>query len=110
MAINGFVQYTGGFLPDILLFTQAPIFVWFDGTIILHGSKNIYVHGRHSAVCVCVCVFFPFILDVKFVGCTNRGHTGGKSHRISHPPSYFCGACLYFSREKDSAVPFPRRP
>ena len=23
-----------GFLPDILLFTQAPIFVWFDGTII----------------------------------------------------------------------------
>ena len=31
------------------------------------------------------------------------------SHRISHPPS-FCGACLYFSREKGSAVPFPRRP
>ena len=30
-------QYTtinSGFLPDILLFTQAPIFVWFDGTII----------------------------------------------------------------------------
>ena len=40
------------------------------------------------AVCVCVfcsvfsCVFFPFILDVKFVGRTSRGHTGGKSHRI----------------------------
>ena len=31
------------------------------------------------------------------------------SHRISHPP-YFCGACLNFSREKDSAIPFPRRP
>ena len=31
------------------------------------------------------------------------------SHRISHPPS-FCGACLHFSREKDSVVPFPRRP
>ena len=31
-----------------------------------------------------------------------------RSHRIS-PPS-FCGACLNFSREKDSAVPFPRRP
>ena len=31
------------------------------------------------------------------------------SHRISHPPS-FCGACLNFSREKDSAIPFPRRP
>ena len=30
------------------------------------------------------------------------------SHRIFHPPS-FCGACLNFSREKDSAIPFPRR-
>ena len=36
MAIDGIVQYTytGGFLPDILLFTQAPILVWFDGTVI----------------------------------------------------------------------------
>ena len=36
MAINGIVQYSilfiGGFLPDILLFTQAPILVWFNGT------------------------------------------------------------------------------
>ena len=60
--------------------------------------------------CVCVCVFFfLFILDIKFVGRTRRGHTGGRSHRIFHPPS-FCGACLKFSREKDSAVPFPRLP
>ena len=29
----------------------------------------------------CVCVFFPFILDIKFVGRTSRGHTGGRSHR-----------------------------
>ena len=57
-------------------------------------------------VCVCVCVFFPFILDIKFVGRTSRGHTGGRSHSISHPPS-FCGACLNFSREKNSAIPFP---
>ena len=99
------------------------------------------------------CVFFPFILDFKFVGRTSRGHrlakpnsqtrtgtgeysvscsadheqdwqpypvdpysaicddhtyiyiytTGGRSHRIFHPPS-FCGACLNFSREKDSAI------
>ena len=57
----------------------------------------------------CACVFFPFILlDIKFVGRTSRGHTGGRSHGISHPPS-FCGACLTFSREKDSAIPFPRR-
>ena len=58
---------------------------------------------------VFVCVFFPFILDIKFVGRTSRGHTGGRSHRIFHPPS-FCGACLSFSREKDSAIPLPRRP
>ena len=56
------------------------------------------------SICVCVCVFFPSILDIKFVGRTSRGHTGGRSHRISHPPS-FCGACLNFSREKDSAIP-----
>ena len=23
-----------------------------------------------------LCVFFLFILDIKFVGCTSRGHTG----------------------------------
>ena len=34
VAINGIVQYTSGFLPYMLLFTQAPILVWFDGTII----------------------------------------------------------------------------
>ena len=34
MAINGTVQYTSEFLPDILLFTQAPILVWFYGAII----------------------------------------------------------------------------
>ena len=63
---------------------------------------------RRLFVRVCVCVFFPFILDIKFVGRTSRGHTGRRSHRISHPP--FCGASLNFSREKDSAIPFPRRP
>ena len=63
----------------------------------------------HCLVCVCVCVFFPSILDIKFVGRTSRGHTGGRSHRIFNPPS-FCGACLDFCREKDSAIPFPRRP
>ena len=49
-----------------------------------------------SRVCMSVVVFFPFILDIKFVGRTSRGHTEGRSHRISHPPS-FCGACLNFS-------------
>ena len=35
-----------------------------------------------TGMCVCMCcVFFPFILDIKFVGRTSRGHTGGRSHR-----------------------------
>ena len=35
MAINGIIQYyTSRFVPYILLFTQAPTLVWFDGTII----------------------------------------------------------------------------
>ena len=94
LVINISVQYNGGLLPDIILLTQG-----YDqwGTRL----NAMYV--------VCVCVFFPSILDIKFVGRTSRGHTGGRSHRIFNPPS-FCGACLDFCREKDSAIPFPRRP
>ena len=40
MAINGVVQYTSGFLPYILLFTQAPILVWLGGTIIDISTIN----------------------------------------------------------------------
>ena len=62
-----------------------------------------------GCVRVCACVVFPFILDMKFVGCTSRVHTGGRSHRTFYPPS-FCDACLNFSRKNDSAIYFPRRP
>ena len=77
-------------------------------------SEHPPVRGKKCVPCfifpVCVCLFFiPSILDIKFVGRTSQGHRGGRSHRISHPPS-FCGVCLNFSREKDSAIPFPRRP
>ena len=54
--------------------------------------------------CYIVCVCFLPIHSGHQVRWT---HQPG-SHRISHPPS-FCGACLNFSREKDSAIPFPRR-
>ena len=72
------------------------------------GNLVVYSTMQCSTV-LCVCVFFPSILDIKFVGRTSRGHTGGRSHRIFNPPS-FCGACLDFCREKDSAISFPRRP
>ena len=62
--------------------------------------------------CVCVSRFFviPFILDVRFVdvpaGVTQEE---GRTGFLIHLPSAV-HAFLYFSREKDSAVPFPRRP
>ena len=56
---------------------------------------------------MCVCCFSIYS-GRQVCGRTSRGHTG-RSDTISYPPS-FCGACLNFSREKDSAVPFPRRP
>ena len=87
------VRYNGGLRPDIILLAQG------------------YYHWktRLNTMYEIVGVFFPSILDIKFVGRTSRGHTGGRSHRIFNPPS-FCGACLDFCREKDSAIPFPRRP
>ena len=44
--------------------------------------KIVPVTGAAFAVTtMCVSVFFSFILDIKFVGRTSRGHTGGRSHR-----------------------------
>ena len=44
------------------------------------ASVLMYLHSDLCSKCtVCVCVFFPFILDIKFVGRTSRGHTGGRS-------------------------------
>ena len=37
-----------GFLPDISLFTQAPILVWFDGTII-----DMYYPLDYVLQCLC---------------------------------------------------------
>ena len=42
------------------------------------------INGFDRVVDVCVfCVFFPFILDIKFIGRTSRGHTGGRSQNFS---------------------------
>ena len=68
-------------------------------------STVVYINYLGS---LCVCLLPINSGHHKFVGRTSRGHTGGRSHRIFHPSS-FCGARLSFSREKDSAFPFPRR-
>ena len=56
---------------------------------------------HHSSVFY---VFFPFILDIMFVGRTSRGHTGGRSHRrkvTQEFSSTFFLWCVpsFFSRE-----------
>ena len=48
MSINFIVQYNGGFLPDILLLTQAPISVSFDDTII------VYYHYPLKYILLCL--------------------------------------------------------
>ena len=42
---------SGGFLPDILLFTQAPILVWFDGTIFVHYYYSLDYVLLYSVLC-----------------------------------------------------------
>ena len=59
MTINGIVQYTSGFLSDILLFTQAPILVWLDGsiidiirTILLQYTTVVFMLGYDWWLCI----------------------------------------------------------
>ena len=71
--------------------------------LVHHQSLSCFVLSNYDyycyysvSVCVCVfCVFFPFILDIN--GRISRGHTGGRSHRIFHPPYLFCGVCVFSS-------------
>ena len=50
--------------------------------------------------CVCLCVFFPFILDIKFVGRTSRGHTDRRKVTQDFSSTFFL-RCVpsFFSRE-----------
>ena len=48
--------------------------------ILLDGDRSTRKSSKSTIVFVCVCVFFPFILDIKFVGLTagvtqEEGHT-----------------------------------
>ena len=44
-----------------------------------------------------LCVFFPFILDIKFAWVYQPESHRRRSHKISHPPSFY-DACLDFSQ------------
>ena len=46
-----------------------------------------------------MCVFFPFFLDIKFVGRTNRGHTEEEGHtRFSIHLSSAVRALIFLAR------------
>ena len=66
-----------------------------------NGNQKVHKHFRELR-CVCVCVFFPLILDIKFVGRTagvtqEEGHTGFLIHLLSAG----C-ALLFFARRIQS--------
>ena len=71
----------------------------------LHIRAPVPVSPR-IIMCVCVC-FLPIHSGHQWT--YQPGSHRRKVTRDFRPPS-FCGACLNFSREKDSAIPFPRRP
>ena len=72
MAINGIVQYTSGFFHNILLFTQAPILVWFVGTVIdiikLYYPLNYVLH---TAFMFCYDWWLCMVINI------NVQHNGG---------------------------------
>ena len=115
----------GGDIGEIQLGSERELYKYIDHYAVEKKKRKkkeekksiLFISPRWCGYseCMCVCVFFSHSfwtsrsLDVPAGVTQEEGHTGGKSYRIFHPPS-FCGACLNFSREKDSAIPFPRRP
>ena len=87
------------------------------------GNLQVYTRGNNRShsiivttvvttvvtVCVCVGLFSSHSFWTSSSLDVPAGVTLGGGHRFFHAPS-FCGACLHFSREKDSTIPFPRRP
>ena len=94
---------------EVVQETPHPLFF-----LLSHAARTPHQFSEHhalrqsSVLYVCVCCH-PIYSVRQVCGRASRGHTGGRSHRISHRPP-FRSACLNFSREKDSAIPFPRRP
>ena len=91
--------------PSWQLLNQPFLFYIFSA---FHPCLPRFRHGVDSFFEVVFVCCHPIYSGRQVCGRTSRGHTEGRSHRIS--PRSSCGACLNFSREKDSAIPFPRRP
>ena len=60
------------------------------GTPDKHKKKHVeYIIKQVYNYVLCVCVFFPFILDIKFVGRTSRGHTGRRKVTQDFSSTFF---------------------
>ena len=70
MVINVIVQYNGGFISYILLLTQAPIFVWFNGTIVVCYYPLNYVRTTTvvSSVLLCSVALDGIHISVQYDG------------------------------------------
>ena len=75
-----------------------------SGPVILVILCHSHWSSQGVCVCVCVCAFFPFILDVKFVGCTSRDHIDRRKVARNFSSTFLLRCMPFFSREKDSAV------
>ena len=76
------------FFPNFTSTVQTSVLPYSTSVMEASFVARNTLENKSIGSTICVCVFFPFILDIKFVGRTSRGHTGGRSHRISHPPSF----------------------
>ena len=79
---------TSVFVHNVTLYTITSCCITglFDDIITAHSIGTVLyctVLYKADLAIVCVCVFFPFILDIKFVGRTSRGHTGFLIHLLS---------------------------
>ena len=59
-----------------MLYRPITVFINIYGTRYILVSRRVSCNSVALISSMCVCVFFPFILDIKFVGRTRRGHTG----------------------------------
>ena len=67
------------------------------------GKVGVRLDFSMHSTCVCVC-FLPIHSGHQVRWTYQPGsHKRKVTHRVFPPPS-FCGACLSFSREKDSAI------
>ena len=87
-AHDSFYTHTYSTQFSIRVYTTVPLFL----LRCLYTNCTAMVKCHVCVLCVCYHLIY---FGRQNCGRTSQGHTGGRSHRISHPPS-FCGAYLNF--------------